>query len=66
MTEARLNNVLAMIKALHTIANPACDTLEDVAKARIVLGALKTALGEKSYADILSARATVEMMLEAK
>ena len=65
-TRARIEKTLAMIKVLHKLANPSFDTTEQAEKGRIVWDAVKEALGDHSYADILSAQVTLELMLEGK
>lgn len=65
-TEQRLQKALSMINVLHKLANPECDTPEQAQKARIIWDAVQEALGEHNYADILSARASLEMILEGR
>ena len=55
-----------LFRSLHKLANPACDTPEQAQKVRIIWDAVQEALGEHNYADILSARASLEMILEGR
>jgi hypothetical protein len=65
-TQQRLQKALDIVNVLHKLANPACDTPEQAEKARIIWDAVKEALGEHSYADILSARTSLELLIEGQ
>lgn len=63
-----LLKVLKVVQAFHLLANPRCITPEEAREGTIIWEAVKRELSAQgiSYADILGAKATLEVLIEHK